>query len=71
MFSALRVMLPFIFDARLPPAGGRLHSEMSPRARFLKLGFQREGLARQYLQIHREWRTMFSFKLLEDDRTVG
>jgi ribosomal-protein-alanine N-acetyltransferase len=73
MFSALRVMLPFIFDVlglhRLEAAC--IPENEPSRALLLKLGFQEEGLARRYLQIHGEWRDHVLFALLEDDRTVG
>jgi [ribosomal protein S5]-alanine N-acetyltransferase len=73
MFDAVRALIPFVFSTlglhRLEAAC--LPTNEASQNLLIKAGFQREGLARKYLQINGEWRDHLLFALLEDEAAIG
>jgi len=69
IFDAVKALLPFIFHTlglhRVEAAC--LPSNEPSRNLLSKVGFQEEGLARDYLQINGEWSDHLLFGLLEED----
>lgn len=69
MGKGVRNIIPYVFDTlrlhRLEAAC--LPSNAASTGLLEKLGFTREGLARRYLRINRQWRDHLLFALLNDD----
>lgn len=69
MSSGVRNVIPYVFDTlRLHRLEAACLPSNAASARLLeKLGFTREGLARRYLKINRQWQDHLLFALLNDD----
>lgn len=69
MTAAVRALVPFVFETlrlhRIEAAC--LSSNMASIALLERIGFQREGFARQYLKINGVWQDHILFALLEGD----
>jgi [ribosomal protein S5]-alanine N-acetyltransferase len=69
MTKGVRNIIPYVFDTlRLHRLEAACLPSNAASARLLqKLGFTREGLARRYLRINRQWQDHLLFALLSDD----
>ena len=69
MTAAVRSVVPYVFDTlRLHRLEAACLSSNTPSMRLLKrMGFQREGIARQYLRINGAWQDHVLFALISDD----
>jgi [ribosomal protein S5]-alanine N-acetyltransferase len=69
MSSGVRNVIPYVFDTlRLHRLEAACLPSNAASTRLLeKLGFTREGLARRYLKINRQWQDHLLFALLNDD----
>ena len=73
MFDAVHALIPFIFATlgmhRIEAAC--LPTNEPSKSLLAKTGFQREGLARRYLQIDGVWQDHVLFALLEDEARLA
>jgi ribosomal-protein-alanine N-acetyltransferase len=69
MTAAVRAVVPFVFDSlELHRLEAACLPENTASMRLLeRVGFKREGLARQYLRINGDWRDHVLYALLETD----
>jgi ribosomal-protein-alanine N-acetyltransferase len=69
MSNGVRNIIPYVFDTlRLHRLEAACLPSNAASTRLLeKLGFTREGLARRYLKINRQWQDHLLFALLSDD----
>lgn len=69
MSRGVRSIIPYVFDTlRLHRLEAACLPSNAASARLLeKLGFIREGLARRYLKINRQWQDHLLFAILSDD----
>lgn len=69
MSRGVRNIIPYVFDTlRLHRLEAACLPSNAASTRLLeKLGFTREGLARRYLKINRQWQDHLLFALLNDD----
>jgi ribosomal-protein-alanine N-acetyltransferase len=69
MYKGVRNVIPYVFDTlRLHRLEAACLPSNAASTRLLeKLGFTREGIARRYLKINRQWQDHLLFALLNDD----